>query len=68
MRKVKGWNAVVRYGFTAKYCRRRIMSSPGTPVRPIIEAYSPAKDKKPVVAFGAVLVIVAIAVAMAFIR
>lgn len=41
------------------------MSSPGAPVRPIIEAYNPAKDKKPVLLFGVVVAIVAIAVAVA---
>ncbi len=40
------------------------MSSPGAPVRPIIDAYAPTKDKKPVILFGAVVVIVAIAIAI----
>jgi len=41
------------------------MSTPGTPFRPIVSAYRPTTDKKPVYLFGAVVLIVVVAAIVA---
>ena len=41
------------------------MSTPGTPFRPIVSAYQPATDKKPIYAFGVVIAIAVVAAIIA---